>query len=926
MTILNLGSTRPGFSLGFLLLAALGACGGDKGSGERDPHIVPRPDLRENEGFISPPILQFPIYACAQSVVVKGFIPGAKLEVFVDGTPAPIGSAQSWLSAGQNILVSAAFTTGQVVTAKQTFGAATSGPSNAVTVTSHTEDYPSGLPAPRLGVPCLECGKALGIGDAVPGALVRAFAENPAGGGGFAPAAEVGSVRDFGYTFINPQFVLGARVWATQELCTDISPRSATATVQAGPSTVPSPFIEPIHEGVNIAVLWGQGGISDALLNGAALEVFSEPGMARVGGQATPGGGQQVFINPPGSITNQYRATQALCTASPPSNPIDVVPCADQPAATIRPPLPGDTQIELLQFIPGARILVFANAVEIGDGGGPVVQLSRPVADGETIVVLQRIGTCDSRNVYQTAVACSLGGDGKACSSDWPAYRHDGLRTASQPIASALSNPYQVKKLGVTGRFPPAGNVGGFIRGSLVVSGGRGFAASSDGRVYAFDLNSMSEVWRFPSSGPGLTTKYTSLVNSSSLGVASSPAMATIRDRVEVVIFAAPDQSAPPRLGSGRLFAVRASDGVEVWRSPVLAELTGTAAGSTTEKHENLGYSSPLVMGNRVYIGIADHGDSPIQVGRVVAVNLQDGTPASAFSFAATPADKRGGGVWSSVAGGLAGGDVYVTTGNTKCWNWDCQDEPSPNHGLSMLRLNAGTGALVWKLQPVAFDADDDPDWASGASLLSSSCGDLALSTMKDGWSYAVPANSSGPAASAAWQFPNSGFPFHKGQGAIHGDSRYLEPGATWHDIFFTMTGGYEIELTTSYGFGRLHALNACGGGRVRWTLDIRSVPGDGYQLGPPTVTRGIVYIGTNLGELVAIADPSVWPGQGSRCSRPEIVGDCVANGYSWVPIPSILKRIQLGAGVVRTEPVLAGGRVYVGTEGGIVFKLEPGP
>src|SRR2546426_23715 len=131
----------------WLALWALGACQ----PSEQDPHVVQNPgDLREDPSFISPPTLQYPIYACAQSVVVKGFIPGAKLDVFVDGNPVPAGSAQSWLSGGQSIMVSAAFTVGQTVIARQSFGGATSGPSNTVTVTSHTADYPSGLPKPRL--------------------------------------------------------------------------------------------------------------------------------------------------------------------------------------------------------------------------------------------------------------------------------------------------------------------------------------------------------------------------------------------------------------------------------------------------------------------------------------------------------------------------------------------------------------------------------------------------------------------------------------------------------------------------------------------------------------------------------------------------------------------------------------------------------
>ena len=881
-----------------VLVAALAACE------PRDPHIVRRPDnLREDRSYVSPPILQYPIYACASTVIVKGFIPGARIDVFADGNPAPIGSMQSWLSNGQMISVSVPVTVGHNITARQTFDGATSGPSNVVPVTSHTADYPTGLPTPRLApIPCLECGRAVGIVDVVPGAWVRIFMEKARAGGGFDPPIQIGSTSAPSYAILGTAFERDARVHAESGLCTDVSPPSAPEIVQARPATIPAPTLDPVHAGVQIVVVRGPTGTNP--LNGATLDVFSDPGTVRVGGQPTPGGGgQQVYINPAAAAPNTYRATQALCVRSVPGDPVPVVPCSDQPPAKIKAPLPGDTQVEVTDFIPGARILVFANGVEIGDGGGPTVVLSRPLVAGETIVVLQRIGNCDSGNVYQIPVECALGGDATACSSDWPAFRHNALRSGSQPMMSALANPYQVKTLAMRWRFPATGAVGPF-RASPVVRGNRVFIGSSDGHLYALDATTGAQLWQYPAPGqPALTSQFTS--NPSSSGIASSAVVTTIRDRGEAVIFAAPDRSIGGAFGSGRLFALRASDGVEIWKSPELARLTGLTPRSESELHEQHGYSAPLVLGDRVYVGIADHGDNPIQRGRVVAVNLVDGSPVSGFSFEAT--GTRGGGIWSAPAGGLAGGGIYVTTGNVRCWNANCQSEPSPNHALSMLRLDPSTGSLVWKLQPVPFSMDDDPDWATGVHLLAASCGQVALSTMKDGWSYAAQATSGSATATVRWQFPATGVPFSPGDGTAHGDTRYLIPGAAWNDVFFTQSGGEGVVEDVTAGFGRLHALNVCSGagGRVRWTADIPgAVLGADYQLGSPSVTRGIVYIGTTAGNLVALADPSVWPAQGSRCSRPDVSNaDCAAQGYTLVPVPTVLRNISLGAGRIRGEP-----------------------
>lgn len=904
-------------------LAALAAC--DPPADPRpDPNIVRRPDnLQENRGFVSPVILSQPIYACAQTVVVKGFIPGARIDVFAAGNPAPIGSAQSWLSDGQIISVSAPFTAGQKITARQTFDGATGNPSNEVTVTSHTEDYPAGLPRPRLDpVPCLNCGRSVGITDVVPGAWIKIFSEAPRAGGGFDPPVEIGNTSAPWYAILTTPFQTGARIHAESGLCTDRSPASLPQIVQPEPATIPAPVLDPVHEGVNIVTVWGPG--RGPLLNGATLEVRHDPGAALVGGQPTPGGGQQVFISPAAS-GGGYFATQALCARSGPSSTVPVVPCGSQPPARVRPPMPGDTQIEVTDYIPGARIVVYVNGVEIADGGPPLVALSRPLAEGETVVVLQQIGDCRGTQAYQLPVTCPLGGDGSACSSEWPAFRHNALRSGSQPIASALSNPNLVKKLQVRWRFPATGNVGPF-RASPVVHGGRVFVGSGDGHLYTLDAATGALQWQYPAMGqPALVSQF--LSNPSSYGIAASAFVTSIREPGDAVIFAAPDPSIGAGLGSGRLFALRPADGAEIWKSPELARLTGLSPSSTTELHEQFGYSSPLVHAQRVYGGIANHGDNPIQRGRVVAVNLADGLPAPGFTFEAT--STRGGGIWSSLAAGLDGSGVYATTGNVRCWNGGCQGEPSTNHSLAMLRLDAGSGALVWKHQPVPFELDDDPDWATGVHLLRASCGQVALSTMKDGWSYAVNA-AGGPAASVRWQFPATGFPFAPGDGTAHGDSRFLVPGAVWNDVFFTQAGGEDVAFRSFSGFGRLHALNVCAGrtGRVRWTAELPGATvGEAYQMGPPSVTRGIVYVGTAGGRLVALADPSVWPAQGSRCSRPTVdAAACVANGYTLVPVPTVLRDVPLGAGPILTEPALAGGRVFVATTGGVVFMLEPVP
>jgi outer membrane protein assembly factor BamB len=501
------------------------------------------------------------------------------------------------------------------------------------------------------------------------------------------------------------------------------------------------------------------------------------------------------------------------------------------------------------------------------------------------------------------------------------------VRDAQQPRASKLSDPGQVTTLHIAAGWPfqPAGAQA--FRASPVVHNGRVFIGNGNGRFYALDAVTGALLWQYPpAASAALTSTFT--CNPSSDGIASSAAIAKIGG-TEAVIFGAPDRSIGSGMGSGRLFALNAATGVEIWKSPEIAILN-TSPGST--QHEQIGYSAPLVFNDHVYIGVANHCDNPIQRGKVVAVRLATGAIDPAFSFFGS-GPPRGGGVWSSVAGWDTG--VFVTTGNTNIGG----PEPPDNHGLSLLRLNRDTGAIVWKHQPVPFELDGDPDWSAGATVLSATCGTLVASTMKDGWTYAIEAGNGSPGPpSVRWQFPPTGFPFTPGDGTVHSDTRYLRPGAAWGDVFITMAGGLNLTTNVGAGLRRLHALNACAPNshRVRWIVDVPgsctgTPSGQDYCLGPPSLSRGMVFVGTTAGQLVVIADPSIAAPAGFRCSNPDVPnGICATIGalvpgsmLRLVPEPAVLAQVAL-SGAILTEPVLARGRVYVATSAGNLYMLQP--
>lgn len=925
-----------------------GSAGGSPSRQEQDPHVVPNhgDDVKPNPSFISPPTLAHPIYECSRNVTIKDFIHGATLNVFIDGAPAPNPSVVGQIpEIGVNFDVGLDFTAGRVVSVTQTVSGVTSAPSNSVLVTSHTADYPMGLPRPRLFLhPLRECGHAVLVEDVVPGSTVEVIAENPAGGGTFGLPATVGSFQastewGWNWTGVSPQFQLGARITARARLCADISPASEGEITEPAPSPMPAGSVQPpVIEGQELVTLWGAGGPGDPPEHGPILTVYRDG--AAVSSTPAPGGAPHLLGIPPAPLGSSYSATQKLCAESVPGGgpTTPVQPCSALPAPKIKPPLPGDTKVYVTEHIPGARILVFAGSEEVGDSGGNVINLSRALVSGEIVKVMQRIGNCLSPFRYEIPVECALGDSPRACSADWPAFRHNGLRNARQINFSPLADPYAVKTLEV--KWSISSPDGGSFTASPVVFAGRIYIGTSSGRLFAFDAMSGSgtPIWQYPPAGePALLSGFpahSTCSNPSSAGIAASVAIAHTRQG-DFVILAAPDQGRPSDPGgvfgsgngSGRLFALDPASGALIWKTT--AEVARMAGFGPDDLHEQIGYSSPLVLDERVYVGVADHCDNPIQNGRVVAVNVNTGDLIGSGTFHFESTNTRGGGVWTFISGGLAGA-LVTTTGNVRAGN---PSEPSVNHALSMVRLDPATGALQGSLQPVPFNLDRDPDWSAGATLVAARCGDVSVSTMKDGWSYG---GNLGPPLTFRWQYPAVAYPFPPNDRNHHDDIRYHRAGAAWNDLYVTMTGGEDIVDVNTIeetfgGYRRLHALDVCGG-RTSWIASLEAFTDPifdthSWGLGPPTVTHGIVYVGTNRGFVLAIADPSVWPANGSICTQTHYTGsDCTAHHYDIVPKAAILKSIDLGAGsITRNEPVIANGNLYVATSGGRLFRLAPG-
>ncbi len=538
--------------------------------------------------------------------------------------------------------------------------------------------------------------------------------------------------------------------------------------------------------------------------------------------------------------------------------------------------------------------------------------------------MLSRIGIA-----AYTAAFVGFATAASGAADDWDHYRHDTDRTGEQQHPSALADPAKVPSLSIRWQWPPTpAGEGGMFYASPIVIDGRVFVGSTSGNFYALNASTGALLWKYPPTPqPPLIGSCGTVGDVQAFGAYG--VLSSASPYKHSIIFGAPDPdpAVDGGLGSARLYALDQATGALVWKSDVVARVNGCNVGATGEQHERIAYSSPLVHHDRIYIGIHDAGDDPIQNGKLIALDADTGHIVPAFNFEATSI--RGGGVWNTPA--AEGDEVLFTTGNTQD---GVVSEPVPNRGLSMISVEGTTGAIRWQFQPVPYALDDDPDWAAGVALAETTCGRIAASVMKDGWSYALDAHT----GACRWQFPATVPPadhcrFPASSAHVHGDTDYKRPGAVWRNVLAIVTGGEALIASggVNNGYGRLHGLNMCAAPkhRVRWIADVPHNGGNGYSLGAPTATHGIFYIATDQGHVVAIADPAVAPPAGVRCSQVLTpVATCTALGFTLIYAPAVLADVALTDGAdaagLRSEPAIAGGRLFVATQGGHVYMLSP--
>jgi len=277
----------------------------------------------------SPPIIDKPIYNCAETSAFSGADRDAKIAVYVNGSQ--ITQVSIWMGWGSTKLP-AALHTGDVVSAAQIVGNHISEKSRApVTVTVIPPGVATNgkLPAPAVMPPLYECQEVVRVNGVVQGTTVT-LRKN---GGTTWNTMTPYTIARFGV----PTLKVGETYDAMDAICKDPvlkSDWSAKATVGAKPASLATPAIGQPLVGGNDAVL-----LTD-LVTGALVKIFADSGTGpvAVGSGAALDTATIFKINPPIDVAKKYSAEQALCELkSPPGG--GVTPVKDPPAPSVRAPL-----------------------------------------------------------------------------------------------------------------------------------------------------------------------------------------------------------------------------------------------------------------------------------------------------------------------------------------------------------------------------------------------------------------------------------------------------------------------------------------------------------------------------------------------------------------------------------------------------------
>lgn len=281
---------------------------------------------------------------------------------------------------------------------------------------------------------------------------------------------------------------------------------------------------------------------------------------------------------------------------------------------------------------------------------------------------------------------------------DWPSFGHDaqhtfhGRTTLTEATAPSLRQAW----------FFPTGDA---VTATPTVVGGTVYVGSWDDFFYAVNLrtgvlrwkvrlHSQNAITPYPGQHPRDTTSDGGLVTSSAW---YQPAAGS---RPALVIFA----------GGYTLYALEAATGAVYWEH----DYPGMPGRPDPDHDSTRIFSSPVVVGEKVIVGVDEDGQSH-SGGYIVAASLQTGDPVWEFQTDVATVgshrvlDDSCGSVWSS-------GTVLPDLGLVVFGTADCDFLGSAPYADAVLALRVSNGTLAWEFQPPANPHPCDQDFGATAN------------------------------------------------------------------------------------------------------------------------------------------------------------------------------------------------------------------
>jgi outer membrane protein assembly factor BamB len=449
-----------------------------------------------------------------------------------------------------------------------------------------------------------------------------------------------------------------------------------------------------------------------------------------------------------------------------------------------------------------------------------------------------------------------------AVDTDWAGYEH-GAAHSSATFADTAITPANVAGLHAlwsftAGAATQAGAPGPKFDASPTVANGKVYIGSRTGIVYALNSTTGAVVWKKQLDfGGNALCGAKGIVGTSTVAADPVSGLLTVYTP-----------------GAHFLYALNAATGAQTWK---------VAIGPATTDGENryFNWSSPTVVGGKIYMGLAANCDNLKVRGGVVQVDQHTGK--KTHTYFAVPKGTIGPSVWSSMAGD--GTSVWVTTGNPDLSATQVFD------AFSIVRLSATT--LVkqekWTTStPIA----DDLDFGSSPTFFTATIGgastDLIGACNKNGIFYTWRRQSL--AAGPVWQ-RQVGDTGGTGTGACITSAAYDGPDSV---LFVagnqTTIGGVPVQ-------GSLQALNPATGA-VLWQQPLTCLPD-----GSPTVNATTHVVAVPLYGCLGTDQPGV----------------ALFNATTGSPLRTITR-----TGKVFAQPVFANGKLLVADESGVLTAYGP--